>query len=105
LLREWNRVQVPSKTPVTLEAFDVDGNLVASQTLPDIGGATLQAAAPGIHRVRYLGTADEGGAAVDDFTFNPVTPTTIVAIDIKAEQCQSEEQRDHFRGDPNGWLL
>jgi hypothetical protein len=70
---------------VTLEAFDVDGNLLASQTLPDIGGATLQVAAQGIHSVRYLGTADEGGAAVDDFTFNPVTPTTItvVAIDIK----------------------
>ena len=59
---------------VTLEAFDVDGNLLTFQTSPDIGGATLQIATPGIHSVRYLGTNDQQGAAIDDFTFNPVTP-------------------------------
>jgi uncharacterized delta-60 repeat protein len=62
---------------VTLEAFDADGNLLASQTSPDIGGAILQVATPGIHSVRYRGTADQLGAAVDDFRFNPVTPIPI----------------------------
>jgi hypothetical protein len=58
---------------ITLNAFDVNGSLIASFTVPDSGGATLSISAPGIHAVQFLGTQDLGGVALDDFTFNPVT--------------------------------
>jgi hypothetical protein len=60
---------------ITLNAFDVDGNLIASFTTTDDGGATLSVSAPGIHSVQFLGTQDVvGGVALDDLTFNRVTP-------------------------------
>jgi hypothetical protein len=59
---------------ITLNAFDVDGNFLTSFTTTDDGGATLFVAAPGIHSVQFLGTQDEGGVALDDLTFNRVTP-------------------------------
>jgi hypothetical protein len=61
--------------PITLNAFDVDGNLITSSTTADVGGATLSVSAPGIHSVQFLGTQDEGGVALDDLTFNRLTPT------------------------------
>jgi hypothetical protein len=57
---------------ITLNAFDVNGSLIASDTAADNGGATLIVATPGIHSVQFLGTQDYGGVALDDFTFNPV---------------------------------
>jgi hypothetical protein len=59
---------------ITLKAFDVNGRLIASATGDDTGGATLAVTSPGIHSVQFLGTQDFGGVALDDFTFNPVTP-------------------------------
>jgi hypothetical protein len=58
---------------VRLNAYDIMGSLVGFATSPDIGGSTLEISALGIHSVQYLGTADDGGAALDDFTFNPAS--------------------------------
>jgi hypothetical protein len=63
-----------SNRPITLNAYDVNHQLIATFTTLDVGGATLSVAAPGIHSVEFLGTADTFGVAVDDFTFNSVTP-------------------------------
>jgi hypothetical protein len=57
--------------PITLNAYDVHGNLVDSDTQNDLGGATLTVSGPGIHAVMFLGTSDVGGVACDDLTFNP----------------------------------
>jgi hypothetical protein len=59
---------------VTLNAFGLNGQLLTSFVTPDASGATLQVSAPGIHSVQFIGTMDNTGAAVDDFTFNPVVP-------------------------------
>jgi len=58
--------------PLTLKAFDINGNLLTSYTVPDSGGPTLQVSGQGIHSVQFIGTIDADGAAIDDFTFNPV---------------------------------
>ena len=60
---------------VRLNAFDIQGSLIASATSPDVGGSTLEVSAVGIHSVEFVGTVDEGGAALDDFTFNQLTTT------------------------------
>jgi len=66
---------------VTLNAFDLNGHLITSFVTPDDSGATLHVSAAGIHSVQFIGTMDSTGAAVDDFTFNPVVavpePSTI----------------------------
>jgi hypothetical protein len=66
---------------ITLNAFDVEGNLMASFTTTNVGGAILTVSTPGIHSVQFLGTHlgthDEGGVALDDLTFNRVTPTSL----------------------------
>lgn len=67
-------LQGTSGLSVTLRAFDVHGALLAAVTSPDVGGATLHVAMPGIHSVQYVGTVSFNGAAIDDFAFNPVTP-------------------------------
>jgi len=59
---------------VTLNAFDIAGHLIASFTTTDDGGETLSVSAPGIHSVQFLGTNDTAGVALDDLTFNRVTP-------------------------------
>ena len=64
--------------PITLNAFDIHGALLASFTTTDFGGPTLLINTPGIHSVRFLGTHDYGGVALDDFTFNAVTPVSPV---------------------------
>jgi hypothetical protein len=57
---------------VTLNAYDLNGALVDSDQVPDIGGETLVVTGAGIHRVEFLGTTDQDGVALDDLTFNPV---------------------------------
>jgi hypothetical protein len=55
---------------VTLNAYDLEGKLIASVTTFDSSGALLELSADGIHSVKFIGTSDSTGAAVDDFTFN-----------------------------------
>ena len=54
-------------SPISLIAYDLDGNVIASDTQPDTGGATLSVSIPGIHSVRYI---NNGSVGIDDFTFN-----------------------------------
>jgi len=43
-------------------------------TVVDDGQSTMTIAASGIHTVEFLGTQDDGGVSLDNFTFNPVVP-------------------------------
>jgi hypothetical protein len=61
-----------------LNAYDVNGALVGSDSAFDSPGVALTVAAAGIHRVEFLGSHDWCGVALDDLTFHPVeepTPT------------------------------
>jgi len=60
---------------VTLSAYDLNGQFITSTTVPDSGGVTLSITTPGIHFVRFVGTTDEDGVALDDLRFND-GPTT-----------------------------
>ena len=58
----------------TLEAYDVDGNLLASDTQPDSNPAPLAVSARGIHRVRMFSQSATVG--FDDLRFDvPRLPT------------------------------
>jgi hypothetical protein len=59
---------------VTLNAYDINNNLINSFTMVDNGGETLQVSGPGIHSVQFIGTVDDSGAAVDEISFDTVTP-------------------------------
>jgi hypothetical protein len=69
---------VGSGLPITLDAFDINGKLIDSFTTNDTGGVTLTVSAPDIHSVQFLGTMDQDGVALDDFTFNSVGPLSAV---------------------------
>lgn len=57
---------------ITLKAYDSDGNEIGTTTKQDLGGTVLQIEAPGIHEVRFFGTADWLGVGIDNFTFSPI---------------------------------
>jgi hypothetical protein len=57
--------------PLTLVAYDIHGNILATDVQPESPGVTLSISAPGIHGVQILG---DGSTAFDDFTFNSVQP-------------------------------
>ncbi|MBN8509602.1 MAG: PEP-CTERM sorting domain-containing protein [Burkholderiales bacterium] len=70
--------------PISLFAYDIAGNLLTSDTQPDVGGTTLVVSAAGIHRVRFIGN---GSVGVDDLTFNALVaavpePHTIALIAV-----------------------
>lgn len=65
-----------------LEAYDVNGNLIALDEEADTGGVVLSVPVdnPAIHRVVFLGSPDDNdGIAVDDVTFGPVVPSLVAA--------------------------
>ena len=68
-----------SGLPVTLKAFDVNGNLLTEASTSDSGGETLVVSSPGIHSIEFHGTIDDAGVALDDFTFNRVRSTGVNA--------------------------
>jgi hypothetical protein len=72
-----------SGLPVTLKAFDVNGNLLTEMSTADSGGETLVVSSPGIHSVEFHGTIDDAGVALDDLTFNRVRSTGISASNIR----------------------
>jgi hypothetical protein len=86
---------------VTLNAFDLHGQLISSFVTPDVGGATLQVSAPGIHSVQFIGTTDNTGAAVDDFEFNPLVPvpepSTICLLLVGAAVLWQREAGGYYR--------
>lgn len=75
-----------SGLPVWLNAFDVYGTLIGSDTADDIGNVgvalELTISIPGIHYVQFFGTDGEGGTvAFDDLRFNtPVPEPATVAL-------------------------
>ena len=68
---------IPASGTITLNAFDVLGNLIGTTTQPDGGGTTLSLSVAGIQSVQFFGSS--GSAAFDDFTFNPVVRVTSTA--------------------------
>jgi hypothetical protein len=70
---------------VDLKAFTRDGKLIDSCTVVERGGETLKVSGAGIHYVEFHGGQ---GVALDDFTFNPVTPR-----EKKEEQKDKEKER------------
>ncbi len=64
---------VGSGALVTLNAYGVNHKLIATFSTVDIGGEILSVAAPGIHSIEFIGTSDNAGVGIDDFTFNTVT--------------------------------
>lgn len=75
--------------PLTLNAYDLEGNLVATDTHPDHNGTTLIVVSStyNIHRIEFLGSlTEQDGVAVDNFQFNEVTPvpepTTLAVLGI-----------------------
>jgi hypothetical protein len=59
-----------SDRTVSLNAYDVNGNLIDAVTTNDVDGPTLEIFANGIHSVQLLGTDNQSGVAWDDLTFN-----------------------------------
>lgn len=63
--------------PARIDAFDLNGRLIGSNSQIDVGGQTYSLSLPGIHSVRYSGVQlINGGAgiALDDVRFNRVIP-------------------------------
>lgn len=58
-----------SPDSTSLKAYDVNGNEIGSVTKPDTGGVVLSLSLQGIHEVRFIGTTDWNGVAIDNFTF------------------------------------
>ena len=70
-----------ASTSVTLNAFDINSQFIGTTTAVDVGGETLAISVPGIHSIQSLGAfSDSGGVAVDDFTFDSVTPVAGSAV-------------------------
>lgn len=60
---------IPTAGNVFLNAYDIDGNLIASDIQPDSPApATLMVAAKGIHRIEFY--SKSGTVAFDDLRFN-----------------------------------
>lgn len=67
----------PISGTITLQAFDINGNLIGSATQQDTGGTTLSLSVAGIHSIRL--THQSGTVAFDDLSFNtPVAAATPV---------------------------
>lgn len=62
--------------PITLQAFGVNGLVLATSTEDDQGGPTLMVAAAGIHSVRFFSSS--GSVAFDDFSFGTLRPVAAV---------------------------
>ena len=67
-----------SSNTLTMEAFDINGNLLGTDSKPDVGGETVSLSVPGIHTVYILTTAqgDSGGIGLDDLSFNSPVPAS-----------------------------
>lgn len=61
-----DRIPIPGN--VTLQAYDINGNLVDDDVRPDVGPTVLSAAGSGIHRIVFF--AETRTVAFDDLSFN-----------------------------------
>jgi hypothetical protein len=58
--------------PISLEAFDIHGNLLATDSVIDVGGPLLSVQVAGIHAVRLFDVGSTVGW--DDLTFSTLRP-------------------------------
>lgn len=65
---------IPAGSFLTFSAFDVNGNLLGSDTQVDTGGNLFLLSFSGIHSVSFFGS---GTVALDDFSFNPVSSVPV----------------------------
>lgn len=58
---------------VTIQAYDVNDNLIGTYSTPDTGGEKLffQFPTAVIHKVVFLGSSDSNGVSLDNVTFTP----------------------------------
>jgi hypothetical protein len=56
---------------MTLQAFDINGVLIGTASVIDVGGPTVSLSLPNIHSIRV--TQAQSNIAFDDLRFNPVT--------------------------------
>ncbi len=72
--------RIPISGNITLEAFDINGNLLGSDTEADSVGTTLSLSFAGIHSIRI--SEESGTIALDDLSFNTPTaaPTTSAPV-------------------------
>jgi hypothetical protein len=72
-----------STNTLTMQAFDINGILLGTDSQPDVGGETVSLSLPGIHSVHIVTTAegDVGGIALDDLAFNtPVSAANHLVV-------------------------
>ena len=67
----------------TLEAYDVNGNLLGSDTQPDSNPAPLAVSAAGIHRIRMFSQSATVG--FDDLRFDTPKPATACPGDLNGD--------------------
>jgi hypothetical protein len=77
-----------SSNTLTMQAFDINGNLLGTDSQPDVGGETVSLSLPGIHSVHILTTAqgNSGGIGLDDLSFDtPVTAESPAAVTSQSQ--------------------
>jgi hypothetical protein len=71
--------QIPIAGNVTLQAFDINGNLIGTDVRPDSPApATLSVSVAGIHRILFF--SQSGTVAFDDLSFNTPTAAAVNAV-------------------------
>ncbi len=66
-----------SSNTLTMEAFDVNGDLIGTDTQPDTGGETVSVSTPGIQSVHIIMSTPQGqvgGIGLDNLMFDPPVP-------------------------------
>jgi len=80
---------------ITLEAFDIHGDSLATDTQVDLGGPTLEISAAGIHSVRFF--SDSNNVAFDDFSFGTLQavpePSSLLLVGFAAVGLISRRRR------------
>ena len=93
---------------VTLQAFDINDQLIGTFTTPDTGGTILSLSVAGIHSVHFLGN---GSSGVDDFKFNPVVAAvpepgslilaSVSAVGLMGWCCKRALRKRRFKKSPS----
>ncbi len=68
-----------SSNTLTMEAFNVDGDLIGTDTQPDTGGETVSVSTPGIQSVHIIMSTPQGqvgGIGLDNLMFDPPVPVS-----------------------------
>lgn len=71
---------------ISLEAYDIYGNLIDSMIATDSGGTLLEVSGPGIHYALYSAVVNPRGVSLDDLQFEEVAlapvpePATVLLL-------------------------